>query len=182
MTNDFGKGKVKSKCSICNRDIKFSKSLKRKFCSQQCYHVFKLGRQRPAHSAFMKGKAFTRNKKYTLEARLRISGTNHWRYGKGKGFNIIKDKIRRLVEYNQWRLSVYKRDNFTCQNCGKNNVRLECHHKISLANIIYQFNLKDTIDALSCKLLWDVDNGLTLCKPCHKITDSYGIHVQKKVC
>ena len=29
-------------------------------------------------------------------------------------------------------------------------------------------------EALECTELWDLENGRTLCVPCHKLTDTYG--------
>jgi 5-methylcytosine-specific restriction endonuclease McrA len=56
--------------------------------------------------------------------------------------------------YAQWRMSVYKRDNFTCQmpNCRRKS-GLQAHHirKWSSASI----------------LRFDVQNGITLCRSCH---------------
>jgi len=50
---------------------------------------------------------------------------------------------------------VLKRDNYTCQKCGKfENVRLHCHHIIPHINSPLETN--------------DPDNCITLCKDCHK--------------
>jgi len=50
---------------------------------------------------------------------------------------------------------VLKRDNYTCQKCGKfENVRLHCHHIIPHVNSPLETN--------------DPDNCITLCKNCHK--------------
>lgn len=56
--------------------------------------------------------------------------------------------------YREWRLRVYKRDNFTCQmpNC-KCKTNLQAHHiqKWSSASA----------------LRYEVSNGITLCRKCH---------------
>ena len=57
--------------------------------------------------------------------------------------------------YKDWRIKVYKRDKFTCQmpRC-KTKKGLQAHHirKWSSASI----------------LRYDVQNGITLCRKCHK--------------
>ena len=58
--------------------------------------------------------------------------------------------------YKQFRLTVLKRDNFTCQMCnikGK-RVRLNVHHIMKWSS--------------ASPLRYDVDNGITLCNKCHK--------------
>lgn len=43
----------------------------------------------------------------------------------------------------------------------------------SLKEIIKNNKLKNSADAIKCKELWDINNGITLCKECHKLTDNY---------
>jgi len=83
------------------------------------------------------------------------------------GYSFFSKTLRQTEEYKLWRIKVFSRDNFTCQVCGIVGSRLEAHHIKSLA--------------LFHKLAFDVNNGITLCRPCHKLTDSYGkqIHIQK---
>jgi len=58
-----------------------------------------------------------------------------------------------------WRLKIFERDNWTCQFCGKSNCYLEAHHIRSWINFP--------------KLRYKLNNGLTLCKECHKLTNNY---------
>ncbi len=61
--------------------------------------------------------------------------------------HTLKDKV--------FRLSVFERDKFTCQKCGDNRGgNLEAHH------ILNHWKYKN--------LRYDVNNGITLCKDCHK--------------
>lgn len=101
----------------------------------------------------------------------------HWQRGKAKisGFKLNPKKgkdnpnwkggitpetiiIRNSKAYKEWRASVFKRDNYTCQECndrcgnGK-SVYLEAHHKKPFATHI--------------ESRFDVNNGVTLCKKCH---------------
>jgi 5-methylcytosine-specific restriction endonuclease McrA len=165
---------IQKKCSVCFLEFKFYLSAKnRKYCSKKCYRISQKGKKRPEQSKKMKGRPSPmKGKKHSLITRLKLSGKNssHW----NGGVTSLYHKIRRLPEYDKWRLSVYQRDLFTCKKCNKKGIRLECHHIVSLSSIIKN-NLIITISqALKCNLLWNVNNGLTLCKECHKLTDTYG--------
>lgn len=88
----------------------------------------------------------------------------------------IHDQIRALSEYARWRMSVYQRDNFTCQMCGRcGSGDLVVHHKIFLSKIIKEYKIKSPDEARNCYLLWDLNNGVTLCNRCHSL-----IHFNQK--
>jgi len=57
-------------------------------------------------------------------------------------------------KYIEWRKKVFVRDGFTCQICRKVGVYLEAHHIKSWAKYP--------------ELRHKTDNGITLCKECHK--------------
>jgi len=74
-------------------------------------------------------------------------------------------KIRNSKEYKEWRLKVFERDNYTCQNCGSKSgkdydgtIYLEAHHSVKFAKL-----LKTVFE----KYIYDIRNGITLCKNCH---------------
>lgn len=71
------------------------------------------------------------------------------------GVSTINQKIRKSFEYEEWRRNVFKKDNYTCQHCGKVGGWLEADH-------IKLFSIHD-------KLRFDVSNGQTLCEKCHDI-------------
>lgn len=69
------------------------------------------------------------------------------------------DKMKKI------RLEVFKRDDYTCQNCGrkrkpKDRVILQIHHIKSFA--------------IHKELRFDKNNIVTLCAECHRKTDTYG--------
>lgn len=68
---------------------------------------------------------------------------------------------RMSAAYRQWRMRVFKRDNYTCIHCGDSKGgNLEADH-------IKPF-------ALFPKLRYRVTNGRTLCIPCHRKTPTWG--------
>jgi transposase len=85
------------------------------------------------------------------------------------GISDSNKKIRRNPKYKQWRSEIYKRDHYTCQWCGKRcrSNDIVAHHIVEFSEIIDRFNIKSLKDALNCKMLWDIGNGVTLCRKCH---------------
>lgn len=112
--------------------------------------------------------------KVSLEIRLKNSGVNNYRWQ--GGINSINQKLRKCYEYRQWTQDVLKRDNYSCQECGVANGKLEVHHIKQFALLLRQFNVVSLEQGTACYQLWDYDNAITLCKPCHKKTDSYLKH------
>lgn len=65
--------------------------------------------------------------------------------------------IRMSEEHKAWSNAVRSRDKFICQFCGKKPVRrksIHAHHIVPFAK--------------SAELRFDVDNGVTLCRLCHR--------------
>jgi predicted DNA-binding protein YlxM (UPF0122 family) len=65
-----------------------------------------------------------------------------------------KQKSRTISKYRLWVETIFKKDNYTCQKCGKRGGKLEAHHI---------FNWVDYPE-----LRYAIDNGITLCKKCHE--------------
>ena len=111
--------------------------------------------------------------------RKKLQGKNHYNW-KG-GHSSLVTKIRATNAYIKWRESVYKRDKYTCQNCGDNTGgNLEAHHIKPMSEILDDYKIKTVDGALNCKKLWETNNGQTLCNKCHKLTDTYGKNKRKK--
>ena len=88
----------------------------------------------------------------------------HKNYTKEKHYNWkggISVDVHSITEpkYKKWRMSVFERDNWTCQGCGLRGCYLQAHHIKSWAKF------KD--------LRYDINNGVTLCLTCHSQTDNY---------
>lgn len=103
-------------------------------------------------------------------------GSGNPNYGKNARRNEkhpmwVKDrsklKSRPLSEGREWRIKVFIRDNYTCQECGARNgngkrIDLQAHH------------IKPY--AIFPKLRFDINNGITLCLDCHKQTETYALN------
>lgn len=94
------------------------------------------------------------------------TGENHWNWKGGK--TKLAEKIRKCEKYKRWRMKVFKRDKFICQYCEKRGSKIDAHHKFMLMLLLKYNNINSLKDAYKCNVLWDIDNGVTLCKECHK--------------
>lgn len=108
---------------------------------------FWLGKKNLEHSKRMKGKI-----SWNKGLKGYLAGEKHYNWKGGKGTE--NNKIHGSVEYKNWRKSVFQRDNYTCQVCLRRGVYLEAHHK-------KPFNKFPN-------LRFVVENGVTLCRECHK--------------
>ena len=104
------------------------------------------------------------------ETREKLSKAHSGKNGSGwkGGITPLHQSIRGSYKSKEWRLMVFGRDNFTCQDCGKRGCYLEAHHIKSFSSLIQYFEITTKEDAFNCEALWDVNNGITLCKECHK--------------
>jgi hypothetical protein len=60
-----------------------------------------------------------------------------------------------------------------CQLCHASikenkSLRLEVHHPKSFDDICNENNVSTIEQALECKELWDLNNGVSICYTCHK--------------
>lgn len=113
----------------------------------------------------------------------RITGANNPNWA--NGITKLYIKIRNLWQYDDWKAQCRLRDNYTCQACGKYlktlNERCTVDHYIkSFAQIIYENKIESIEQALTCQELWDINNGKTLCWPCHQKTDNYRKRLNRK--
>lgn len=118
-----------------------------KFCSRHCYQQSSLNKQ---------------PKPYVSELRKKCIGEKSPSW-KG-GITPVNIKIRQSEEYKKWRLNVFERDNYTCVKCGFRSQKGKCvpiqaHHIKSFSN--------------HPELRFELSNGETLCRDCHKKTDNY---------
>lgn len=143
------KQRVKIICKNCKNEFEVWPSLKyiKKYCSKKCSVSGQKGK--PTWNKGLRG-YFSKEKHY------------NW---KG-GITPINKKIRNSAEYKLWREAVFKRDNYKCVWCGGGNKNGE--RTVLNADHIKPF-------AQFPELRFAIDNGRTLCKSCHKTTDTYGV-------
>lgn len=171
----------------------------RRFCSRECSYIAKktdrigmkfmkehrenLSKAHKGKEGYWTGKKRSKEvieklrmshigKKQSEETRLKrmLSGSGDKHYNWKNGITPLVRQVRRCFKYRQWRNSVFIRDDFTCVCCDKRGGWMEAHH-IKSFSIVFNINKIETIQqALDCKELWDINNGVTLCKDCHDKT------------
>ena len=114
-------------------------------------HGFVKGKPSPRKGKKSKFPAWNKGKKMPKK-----SGKNAWNWIGDRSKQAIKKRLRSSIEWREWRMKVFKRDLYICQECGISSVYIEPHHIIPIR--------KDM------EKLFDINNGITLCRSCHKKT------------
>ena len=91
-------------------------------------------------------------------------GNPNWKGGK----TPVILQARTCKKYLRWRLSVYERDLFTCRECNYHGKDMEAHHIIPFSTFFHDNDINTLDKALKFDDLWNINNGITLCKNCHK--------------
>jgi 5-methylcytosine-specific restriction endonuclease McrA len=143
---------VYKNCQNCGNEFKVSPYLLKLgygiYCSRKCRNIGRLVKYPEIREI---------NKRCFDKTRSRFRKENHPRW-KG-GIRLNDAMLRSSEEMKKWRRAVLKRDSFTCQDCGDfghtdHRLKLHAHH------IITFYENKE--------LIYDVNNGITLCVKCHK--------------
>lgn len=156
------------------------------FCSRKCYYKSTKGRQVVPHGTapWNKGKkgVYTKEtinnmrmtrkgkntgekhpmwgRKLSLEERIKLS-LAHQKVDVWIGFTTTERKRdMRTRRYIDWRISVFERDNYTCQECGIRGGTLNADH------------IKPYVAYPEVR--YDINNGRTLCVDCHRKTSTWG--------
>lgn len=164
---------VEANCSFCNKKFWMHfyriKIYKKHFCSRQCKNkdsdsklLFKKNPKpfekglRPWNKGVPINEQTKLKIKKSLKGKRKGSSNPAWKGG------VVSEnkKIRNSSEYADWRKLVFRRDNYTCQICKSRGVELNADHIKSFSQYP--------------DLRLDINNGRTLCIPCHKETDNYG--------
>ena len=113
---------------------------------------------------------------FSKETRKRMSDAKKGEkshFWKG-GITLLTKQIRQCFKYRQWRSDNFQRDDYTCQICGVRGVYLEVdHYPKKFSTIFHENKIISLEQALQCEEFWNINNGRTLCKPCHMKTDTY---------
>ena len=165
---------INKRCPICNKEFStyFNSQI---YCSVECKSKTQTSRKTLICSNCEKEFERTASQIFWANQRgyehIFCSKKCQFEYHKGKNHpHWFKDRtqlkepnksLRWSKEMKDWRKAVYKRDNYTCQMCGNrsskdNAVILNAHH---IERFVDNENLR-----------FDINNGITLCEDCHKLT------------
>ena len=104
------------------------------------------------HIPWNKGKPHpVHNDEWRAKVSAAHSGDKHWNW-KG-GITSVNRLERNSRKHKDWSLAVLAKDRWTCQKCGYRGRSLVAHHIIRWSD--------------NTSLRFDVENGMTLCRPCH---------------
>ncbi len=140
-------------CKECGKEF-IGKKTNRKYCTLRCSANSQKRLKRPEVSKRQRENNVSKRpevRKKISEARIRYfaKGDHPANYIDGSSRN----RKYRLGRWLKLIKEIYKRDNFTCQTCGKHGGLLNAHHILPLAG--------------NPELAFDEDNIVTLCVPCH---------------
>jgi len=112
------------------------------------------------YNAFQYGERCNKCKPERISKSLKENGNLKPKYGSDHpnwNSNLTdeeRQKNRDILENEIWRKEVFERDNYTCQICEQHGKKLCAHHLDG-----YHWAIDKR---------FDVNNGITLCKDCHK--------------
>lgn len=157
--------KEKAICQTCDKEFSYYRSTLRgqdaKYCSHKCQPPWNkgmieygecegCGKEIRAFRKYCSHKCYVENNDlYERLPKYRGKSHHSWKGGP----STKSEKIRKSVEYKLWRKAVFERDDYTCQICEIRGCELNADH-------IKPFSLYP-------ELRLAIDNGRTLCKPCH---------------
>jgi hypothetical protein len=127
----------------------------------------KANKGRIPKTIFKKGSApWNTGKKFSKELCEKLSkshiGLTKEKSSNWKGGITLEHRlVRTSLEYKLWRIAVFTRDEYTCKKCNKRGNTIHAHH-------LWPFSKFP-------ELRFAINNGITLCKQCHK-----EIHYGKK--
>lgn len=170
MNGEFEGEKIEMTCQNCGKKYKVfpSRSERTKYCSRECQvkaispdKLSKEHKQKISESN--KGNKRPDLAEWNRKNPKRGKNNPAWKGGK----TPITKRVRHSSKYEEWQNKILERDDYTCQDCGKRQGDKHVHHIKSFSKIWDENDIKTFCEALDCKELWDIDNGITLCPNCH---------------
>ena len=128
-----------------------------KWCGKEV--ILKKSNTRPNRGKFCSKECYT-----AWQLENAPSGPDHHSWIDGGKHEDEMNRLRHTREWSDWRMEVFERDDYTCQICGERGLEFHPHH------ILQKCDYPD--------LIFEVDNGITLCKDCHR---SKGVHSYKSI-
>lgn len=159
-------------CPTCHIEYYLRPSSKRSinYCSRECSHIGQIKGDnlickvcggeyyQPPSQIKWRGSSFCSRECMGNDMSQRQKGENNPSWS--GGVSNEEHRIRQSKDFKQWRRAVFERDDYTCQECLKRGSYLEPHHLKPFAYFP--------------ELRFDINNGRTLCQPCHRDTDTWG--------
>jgi len=130
-------------------------------------HLEELSKSKQGKNNPWYGKCLPLEMRKKIAEALRGERAYNW---KG-GVTPLLKLVRRCYKYREWSKSILRRDNYTCQICGRYGGRLEVDHcPVGFTKLYHHHSIESMDGALKCGALWDTNNGRTLCMRCHNKT------------
>ncbi len=149
----------------CGKEFTVWSSQKKRYCCRKCTMTLerresirqeKTGKPNPKVSIALKNSIsakkyqFKKGKDNPAFGRNQTGEANHnWKGGKTNK----NQKLRNSPQYKIWRQACMERDHFQCTDCGAKGY-LQVHHIKEVSNYP--------------ELIWELDNGKTVCVSCHE--------------
>jgi len=151
-----------SVCNICGKKFEHWAGRNAKYCSRECwakrnppvlFYCLNCGKEFWDYKINRENNVFCSNS-CANSFNQRGDKCKFWKGGKTPLSKILRSR----TEYLNWRTEVFKRDDYTCQDCGVKSgngkkVYLQAHH-------IKEFSKYP-------EKMYEISNGITLCKNCH---------------
>lgn len=157
---------------------KISDALKGKYKGKDSWNYGKKHSEETKIAASKLRKGIKKSQEIRIKQKGVYCGERHHNWKGGK--TPIRKKLRETLNYRFWREEVFKRDNYQCVIGGKEHGhKLQADHIIPFADILddlIELNGVENLyeSAINCSVIWDINNGRTLCENCHKNTETWG--------
>lgn len=157
----------KSKCTDCSKQLNYRYSVEKR--CRECWITSKKETSQINYPSCINCSAKTGDYK-SIMCKNCYKGALHksWKGGISTTYSLI----RTMPENRQWIKQCMYRDDYKCQECGSDK-KLEVHHIESFAKLVKKNQITSVNEAKNCLELWNIENGMTLCQDCHKLTESY---------
>lgn len=156
--NKWKGGQIEKACLICSKNFRVDRyRANAKTCSIECSKLYRKSEEFRLHLSEIQRSKISEEMKVVHDILTQFISS-----------------VRKSARYGIWRERIFKRDNFTCQLCGKRGGKLQADHIEAVSVIIVKNKIKTYEEAMACSELWNLANGRTLCRPCHYKTPTFG--------
>lgn len=154
-------------CEYCKGDMPVKKYYEQKrFCSAKCRSLTIPMPPRPDQTGFI---PWNKGLNINLDSRIKNMSENrrgekNWQFVHGN--SKAHKSMWQTAIHKEWRKKVFERDDYICQICFSKGGELQADHIKCFAH--------------HPDLRYELSNGRTLCKECHKNTPNFGNHSKER--